>query len=129
MQPISEAEWRVMSVLWERDVATAGEIIASLEGAVTWSPKTVKSLLGRLVKKGHVEFVPRGREYVYRPRVDKHDCLRREARSFLQRFFSSSLSPLVAELIDGGDLSQRDLDELKALLGQRAPRARRQRRR
>lgn len=116
---ISDAEWRVMDALWERSPATAAEVIEALDGVADWSPRTIKTLLARLVRKGHLEFVPRGREYVYRPRVGRDACLRKETRSFLGRFFGSSVSPLVAQLIDAGDLSDADVAELEAILEQR----------
>jgi BlaI family transcriptional regulator, penicillinase repressor len=48
---ISEAEWRVCQVLWQRSPQTANEIVASLADKTTWNPRTVKTMLNRLVKK------------------------------------------------------------------------------
>src|SRR5262245_66291210 len=114
-----------MSVLWADAPLSAGQVIARLAGVAAWSPKTVKTLLARLVKKGHLAHTSQGREYVYRPLVERHACLRREARSFLKRFFSSAVSPLVAELIEGDELSDADLEELRRLLARRGARRKR----
>ena len=48
---ISTTEWQVMKVLWIKAPLTANEVITEIEGVTTWKPKTVKTLLGRLVKK------------------------------------------------------------------------------
>ena len=49
---ISDAEWEVMKVLWEGGPQTAGQIVDAVAAANRWNPRTVKTLLNRLVKKG-----------------------------------------------------------------------------
>ena len=52
MPRISDAEWRVMEVLWRVGEATANDVVAMLEAQAEWKPKTVHTLLRRLVHKG-----------------------------------------------------------------------------
>ena len=47
---IAESEWHVMTALWDDAPQTANEVVAALAGKVSWSPKTIKKLLGRLVR-------------------------------------------------------------------------------
>jgi BlaI family penicillinase repressor len=117
---ISDAEWQVMAALWEHGPATAGEIVSHLEGRTEWKPTTVKTLLGRLVKKGAVAFSERGREYVYRPTVARDECVQAASRSFLGRVFGGSLVPMVAQLVETGSLSSKEIQALRQLLDQRS---------
>jgi BlaI family penicillinase repressor len=51
MPKIAESEWRVMQVLWEHGPLTANQMVHRLAGEVKWKPRTIKTLIGRLVKK------------------------------------------------------------------------------
>jgi BlaI family penicillinase repressor len=53
---ISESEWLVMRVLWSKSPLAAQEVFEQLEAATKWKPKTVKTLIDRLVKKGAVKY-------------------------------------------------------------------------
>ena len=63
---ISEAEWEVIKIIWEKGPLTAGQIVAALEGQKHWRPRTIKTLLARLVKKGAVKSAVEEKRYVYR---------------------------------------------------------------
>ena len=69
---ISDAEWEVMAVLWTTSPLTANEVVDRLEGRKTWSPRTVKTLLNRLVNKKALAYETRGNRYLYRP-ANIHD--------------------------------------------------------
>ena len=62
---ISESEWRVMQVLWEHGPQTANDVVQQLDGQEKWKPRTVKTLIGRLVRKGAVRFEEEGNRYRY----------------------------------------------------------------
>ncbi|MBN1480098.1 BlaI/MecI/CopY family transcriptional regulator [candidate division KSB1 bacterium] len=115
---ISEAEWRVMKLLWEKSPRTSNEIIDILDNdqGVDWNPKTIKTLLNRLVNKGALDFDKDGRSYLYYPKVDEGDCRRAERRSFLGRVYSGALKPMLAAFIEDEKLSKADIEELKRIL-------------
>jgi len=119
---ISDAEWEVMHVLWERSTATAQDVHAALDRGRQWSPRTVKTLLSRLVKKGALRFEVEGKRYLYRPRVSREQCVRAESRSFADRVLGGSASPLIATFLRESKLSPREIDELRALLDEKARR-------
>ena len=58
---ISDSEWSVMRVLWSRGAATANEVVEELAGETHWKPRTVKTLITRLMRKGAVKFSKEGR--------------------------------------------------------------------
>ena len=115
-QQISQAEFDVMSVLWEESPLGAAEIAARLEAKTGWSVKTVKTLLSRLVEKNALSHEPDGRRFLYRPRLSKRAYEKSETRSFAERLFGGRAAPLVAYLADGRGLSTEDIEELDALL-------------
>ena len=78
---ISETEWELMRVVWARSPLTAAEIIAELRTAdPTWHPKTVRTLLNRLVKKKALGHRPDGRA-----NQGRRQLWRRHRRSQWQR--------------------------------------------
>jgi BlaI family penicillinase repressor len=113
---ISEAEWQVMKVLWARSPLPAQDIIQALSTRDDWHPKTVKTLLNRLIKKGVLGFRKEGRAYLYRPLVTEAECAAAESESFLDRVFGGSLKPLLAHFAETRKLSPAEIAELKRLL-------------
>lgn len=113
---ISETEWEVMKVLWSRHPLSAQNIIDTLAAQDDWHPKTVKTLLNRLVKKRALGFKKEGRAYFYRPLVAEADCVAAESESFLDRVFGGSLKPMLAHFADTRRLSSTEIAELKRLL-------------
>jgi BlaI family penicillinase repressor len=109
-----------MRVLWKIGEGSAGEIIAELRGATDWRPKTIQTLIRRLVRKGAVEFEQTGRDRVYRAAIDERACQLHASRSFLDRVFDGKLAPFLANFAGGGGngLGADDLAELKKLFGE-----------
>ena len=110
---ISTTEWQVMKVLWIKAPLTANEVITEIEGVTTWKPKTVKTLLGRLVKKRAIAFNKDGRVYVYYPLVAEDECVKAESHSFLEKVFSGALNVMFANFLEEQKLSKEEIDELK----------------
>jgi BlaI family penicillinase repressor len=113
---ISDAEWDVMKVLWERGRAAAQDVTEALAVERNWRPQTVKTLLNRLVKKGAVAYEEEGRRFVYRPRVSRDAVVRAEAKSFLSRVFDGAVTPAMVHFLKLGQLSKADVEELKRAL-------------
>lgn len=113
---ISEAEWAVMKVLWCESPITANRIIATLAEAKPWKPKTVRTLINRLLSKGVIIFDKHGREYLYRPVVSEADCLQTETRSVIQKAGAKALKPILAAFIEEQALSEEDIRELRGIL-------------
>lgn len=113
---ISEAEWEIMKICWQRPSVTAQQIIDILSARDNWHPKTVKTLLNRLVKKRALSFEKSGRAYLYTPLVAQKDCVTAESKSFLDRVFGGSLQPMLAHFVDNRKLSRQEIAALKVLL-------------
>ncbi len=114
---ITPAELEIMKVLWKHPGIGSSEIVDALDGEQDWSPRTVKTLLSRLVEKGALETEADGRRYLYRPTVAKRDYQKKEAGQLIDKLFGGRAAPLVAQLADARGLSDDDIEELEALLG------------
>ena len=116
---ISDAEWDVMNVLWDDSPQTAAEVVERLAKRRDWSPRTVKTLLNRLVKKGALAFDTQGNRYLYRPAVTRAACVRDEGWSFLSRVFGGAVGPAIVHFVNTAHLSEQEVEELKRLLDAR----------
>lgn len=121
---ITDAEWLVMKTLWDKSPQTAMSVANAVEPSTKWKPKTVMTLLDRLVKKGALGYEKVGRAHHFRPLVREEDCLRSEGRSFLTRFFGGALKPMVAHFLENESLSKEEAAELKRLLDEKVKRGR-----
>ena len=105
-----------MKVVWSNSSALAGEVVDSLAKAHRWHPKTIKTLLSRLVKKKALTYDQKGRAYLYKPAVKEADCVRAESEAFLKRVYRGSLIPMLNFFIAQRKLSAEEIKELKSLL-------------
>lgn len=113
---ISESEWQIMKMLWTKNPSTANEIVEALSATTTWKPKTIKTLLNRLVKKQAVGYEKKGRQYHYYPLVNQAECIGAESRSFLRRVYDGATKPMLAAFLENEDLSPADIKDLKRIL-------------
>lgn len=116
---ISEAEWEVMKVIWSKNPCPANEIIKSLEESTDWKPKTVKSLISRLLNKKVIAFNEEGRTYYYYPLIDEKECVKEESNSFIQRVYNGAAKSMLLNFIQDNKLTDEDLDDLKRILDDR----------
>ncbi len=117
---IAAAEWVVMRVLWARAPQSTNEVVAALEDRADWKPKTIHTLLARLVHKKALRAEKRGREYVYSPAVRAEECEYEISRSFLGRFFDGELAPFLSRLVEREKLTRKEIEELKRILDEGA---------
>ncbi|GGE51668.1 beta-lactamase repressor [Pullulanibacillus camelliae] len=113
---ISEAEWEVMNVLWEKAPQTANDVIGSLQDKTDWKPKTVRTLLDRLVQKQVVGVNKNQRIYTFFPLYTQDECQHAEAKSFIERIYGGTLKSMLVQFIQEDSLSEEDIKELRAIL-------------
>ena len=113
---ISESEWEVMKVLWERSPLTANEIVEVLTQKTSWHRETIRTLINRLVQKGALTFEKEGRQHHYHPRVSEAECTHAETQSFLRRVRVSAIEPMLAAFVEEHRLSAEQITRLKQIL-------------
>ena len=113
---VTEAEWKIMECLWDHAPQTMGEITETLEPATGWTRQTVITLLKRMAEKGAVSMDDTGRAKKYTPLITREEASAEETHKLLNHVFKGKASLLVNQLVDSGDLSAKDLQEiLKAM--------------
>lgn len=113
---ISDAELKVLDVIWKEKSANSKIIVDEVQKNETWNRKTVHTLLKRLVEKGAVNAVKQGNIYMYTPVISKEDYQKKESKSFLKKIYNGSLSMLLTNFIEDEDISEEELDNLYELL-------------
>jgi BlaI family transcriptional regulator, penicillinase repressor len=113
---ISDAEVVILQQLWAESPLAAQEIIERLKRHGTVHPKTIKTLINRLLNKGALKYKEENRKYLYIPVVKKADFYRFKTETFLDKFFDGELSPLVTFFSSQKKLSEKQIDELKQLV-------------
>ena len=113
---LSDGEWRIMNLLWEKSTRRVPELTAALAGDTGWSRATVNIMLTRLEEKGAVRMEPRGRGKVYYPLLSQADARQRETARFLDRLYGGSLGLMVSSFAGQQALSEEDVKALRAIL-------------
>ncbi|ENQ3105692.1 BlaI family transcriptional regulator, penicillinase repressor [Bacillus sp. 491mf] len=113
---ISESEWEIMNVLWDKAPQTANDIILSLQESTDWKPKTIRTLLDRLVQKDVVGVNKNLRVYTFYPLYTQEEFQRAETKSFIKRIYGGTLKSMLAQFIQEDTLSDDEINELRFIL-------------
>jgi len=109
---VTEAEWKIMEVLWDHSPRTMTEITAILEPETGWTRHTVITLLKRMLEKGSISMDDTERAKKYTPLITREQASTEETHKFLSHVFKGKASLLVNHLVDAGDLSEDELEQI-----------------
>jgi BlaI family penicillinase repressor len=121
---LSEAEWRVMDVIWRRYPASVRDVHEALADETGWAYSTVKTMCARLVEKRVLAASKQGNSSLVTPRITRDDARQTAVGSLLQRAFAGAASGLMQHLLGEGRLSTKERRELRELLDQESARER-----
>ena len=113
---ISEAEFEVMKVIWKHAPISTNEITEKLSQTTKWRPKTIQTLIKRLVTKGVLSYEKQSRVFVYTPLVEEKEYIRQESHSFLKRYYGGKITAMLSAYIENDKLSKSEIDTLRSLL-------------
>jgi predicted transcriptional regulator len=113
---LTDAEARVMAVIWQLKKATVGEVVVALRKRRVVTYSTVQTILRILETKGYVTHDKVARAFVYRPLVDERQARRRALRHLVSRLFNNSPSLLVLNVLQDEDIDPAELTRLKKLI-------------
>jgi predicted transcriptional regulator len=108
---LTNAEHRIMEVIWARGSATVAEVVEALEGKDAYT--TILTLMRILKVKGYLSTRKEGRAHVFTPRVDRNTAARKAVHQLLSKFFSDSPSELVLSFLREEELTPKELDAIK----------------
>ena len=115
---ISEAEFEVMKIVWKYAPISTNEITEKLLQTTSWSPKTIQTLIKRLVTKGVLTYEKQSRVFVYTPKVKEKEYINQESKYFLNPYYDGDITAMVSAYVENDRLSEAELDTLRALLSQ-----------
>jgi predicted transcriptional regulator len=110
---LTEAELRLMKILWRRGESAVTDLVADLPDGETLAYNSVLTTIRILEQKGYVEHRQQGRAFVYRASVAEHEASRSEVRHVLNRFFGNSRERLLLSLLGDEEVSAEELQRLK----------------
>lgn len=117
---ISEAEFEVMKIVWKDAPVSTNEITEKLTKTTSWSPKTIQTLIKRLVNKGALSYEKQSRVFVYTPLVEESEYIGQESSSFLKRFYDGDITAMVSAYLENDKLSDTEIDTLRSLLSKKS---------
>jgi len=117
---LTEAELRLMDIVWDKGAVTVGEVAAALDGEPVLAYNTILTTLRILEQKGYLRHTKarESRAFVYRAVVGRKQASRNALRNLVRGFFANSPELLVLNMLDDGDLSQRSLEKIRNLLAE-----------
>ena len=113
---ISDAEIDVMEIVWNDNPIGTNEITDRLTGDGERSPKTIQTLIRRLVDKGALSAEKRGRQFYYTPAIDRDDFIDSQKRRFADRFFGGDVTLLVSSFVGDGKITRKELEEIRSII-------------
>ena len=113
---LTEAEWAIIQAVWESEPCAAPTIQELLEDRKNWTYSTVKTLMDRMVTKGLLKTERIRNLILYRSVITKLQAQKSEVMRTVKRAFNGALTPMMQFMLDNHALSQKQLNELEALI-------------
>ncbi len=120
---LTDAEHRIMHVLWDHPVSSVGAVVERMAGPSRPAYNSVLTILRILEKKGYVTHEKAGRAFVYSAVLDRQQARRGALSQLLMRFFNGSREALVVDLLGHEDVGTDEIEKVKALLDRHTPAA------
>ena len=118
---LTEAELRLMKILWRRGESAVTDLVAAMPDGEPLAYNSVLTTIRILEQKGYVEHRQEGRAFVYRPSVAEEEAGRSEVKHLMSRFFGNSRERLLLSLIGDEEVSAEELERLKEAIKSAAP--------
>lgn len=113
---LSDAEWKIMNLLWEQAPRTMTQITNALKDETGWTKHTVMSFLKRMEEKGALHYAEGEKAKLYYPDLEREEAALRETEDFLGRVFQGKLGMMLNTMVQQRALSQEELAELHKIL-------------
>src|SRR5271168_2735129 len=110
---LTEAELRLMKMLWQRGESAVGELVAAMPEGSALAYNSVLTTIRILEQKGYVHHRQEGRAFLYSPSIAEHEASRTEVRHIMQRFFGNSRERLLLSLLGDDEITPEELRRLK----------------
>ncbi|HEX3436074.1 MAG TPA: BlaI/MecI/CopY family transcriptional regulator [Pseudacidobacterium sp.] len=115
-ETLTEAELRIMNVLWEKGSGTVQHILDALTDKPALAYNSVLTTIRILEKKGYVRHSKDGRAHTYAAVVEQQEATRSEIRHLVGRFFRNSHEELVLNLLEDRGIEKEEIERLRLML-------------
>lgn len=115
---LSEAEWKVMNVLWEEAPQTIMQLTRRFQETTGWTKHTIMTFLKRMEDKDAVYYEDGGRAKLYYPNIERREAVLQETEEFLERVFDGRLWLMLNTMVEQKALSGKEIAELYEILRQ-----------
>lgn len=112
---LTEAERRLMNIVWDRGEATVNDVVAALSDDCQLAYNTVLTTMRILERKGYLRHIKEGRAHVYQPLVSREQARRQVVRHMVRGFFEDSPALLLMNILKNEKLSTEELERLKQM--------------
>ena len=113
---LTEAEWEIMKVVWEKQPCAAGTVQEKLSKTRDWAYSTVKTTMDRMVEKGFLAIEKIRNVQLFNACVSEVEAKRGEFRKMLKRAFDGALTPMMQFLFEHEGLSKEEAKQLRKLV-------------
>lgn len=113
---LSEAEWKVMNVLWEEAPQTIMELTRRFRETTGWTKHTIMTFLKRMEDKGAVYYEAGARAKLYYPKIERKEAVLQETEEFLERVFDGRMGLMLNTMVEQRALSGKEIAELHEIL-------------
>ncbi|MEK4555255.1 CopY/TcrY family copper transport repressor [Jeotgalicoccus sp. FSL K6-3177] len=113
---ITDSEWEIMRVVWAQDRAVSKEIVDVLQQKNEWKPATIKTFIGRLVKKGMLHTEEEGNKYIYSANISEREFIKHTLKDTFSNICDKDNGKTIEELISKSVLSFKDIEMLEKAL-------------
>lgn len=116
MVRLSEAEWKVMNVLWEEAPQTIMGLTRRFQETTGWTKHTIMTFLKRMEDKGAVYYEAGARAKRYYPKIERKEAALQETEEFLERVFEGKMGLMLNTMVEQRALSGKEIAELHEIL-------------
>ena len=113
---LSENEWYIMQVLWEKSSASLRELCDALSESKGWTKHAISSFLKRMIEKGAISVDESGKVKNYIPLWNKDETILEETQSIMERVYKGNLLLMVSNAVKEQQLTKEEIDELRSIL-------------
>lgn len=115
---LTDAELRLMEVLWEKGEGTVANVVEALPQSAPLAYSSVLTTLRILDNKGYLTHRQEGRAYIYRPVIGREEARQSAVSHLVRRFFDGSHNQLMLRLLEDKGIDARELQRLRRLIGE-----------
>ena len=115
-ETLTEAELRVMNVLWTKGPANVQQVLDALPEQPALAYNSILTTIRVLEKKGYLKHKKDGRAHIYQPLIAREEASRSEVKHLVSRFFGNSHELLLLNLLEDRDIDEGELTKLRNML-------------